>query len=323
MVDFYHSSWVYLTMAKQVALLFPGQGAQSPEMARNLYQHYEVVKKLFKESSQTLGIDIKKVLFETTQERLNRSDYSQIALGISNLSSLLALKEEKISPDIVAGFSAGEWSALASAQIITTEQSLSLLKIRGEIMEKWSKMGTEQGMMAIIGLSSQKISQIIEDYKIGEIYLSNLNSKNQTVLSGSLKALREFEIAVKESKEVARLQRLKTAGAFHSPFMAEAEKEFLPYIDSLILKAPAITYISSISGKKETSPSEIKELLKHHITSPLLWNKTKKSILEENPTLLIECGHGKTLKGLWKEHRKILKCHLAGNREEILQCKKS
>ncbi|MDR1215776.1 MAG: ACP S-malonyltransferase [Treponema sp.] len=306
--------------------LFPGQGSQYPGMALDFWEASSEVKKLFALASDVNGKDMKTLLAETDAAILKRSDVSQMTVTLANLSAMCFMKERGLAPDGVAGFSLGEYAALATAGVISTEDCFRLVKARGEIMQA-TVDGSEggalnTGMGAVIGLSPQTITALLDEWNIDGLFAANFNSNRQTVVSGTASALAEAE-ALFKSNGAKRFVRLPVAGAFHSPLMRSAVERFALPLEGVLFNDPCLPLYSNVSGKRITSGAEAKRLALPHITSPVRWTDEEASIMADGFEAAFETGPGRTLAGLWKDANNAVPCHAAGTVQEILKIESS
>jgi [acyl-carrier-protein] S-malonyltransferase len=317
--------------------LFPGQGAQSPGMALDLLEsssrNGKKVQRLFSLASQAFGKDMEALLGNSDPETLKKTDVSQPAITLANLAAAAYLEEKGITPVGCAGFSLGEYAALAVAGVISEEDCFALVTSRGKAMQAAIDTimagGTEApGMAAVVGLNPEKVEELIAEWKSGggalnDLYAANINSSRQTVVSGTAKALAEAE-PLFVAAGAKRFMRLPVAGPFHSPFMASAADEFLPALEKAVFNDPRIPLYSNVSGKRISSGEEAKKLALAQITSPVRWTSEQAVIHAAGGIdCLLETGPGKVLQGLWKDFSSALPedsalpCYLAGTAADI------
>ena len=324
-------------MTDKAFFLFPGQGAQFPGMALDLLEASsgrggERVKRLFALASEVIGKDMAAMLKNASPETLKRTDISQPAITLANLAAAAYLEERGINPSGCAGFSLGEYAALAAAGVITEEDCFVMVSERGKAMQtavnqigdgKEAPGTSVPGMAAVMGLSPEKVETLITEWKAGnnpalkDIYAANINSPNQTAVAGTAGALAEAE-GLFIAAGARRFIRLRVAGPFHSPFMAEAAKEFQPVLEKVQFRDPQIPLYSNVSGKRISSGEEAKKLALLHITNAVRWVDEEKAIEAAGGIdCLLETGPGKVLQGLWKDSGLSLPCHAAGTAADI------
>jgi len=287
-------------------------------MGYDLHEYSKEVKLLFEEVSDNSGRDFARLLFEGSEEELRCTDNTQIAVTLVNLASSQVLAERGIVPDVCAGFSLGEYSALYQAKVIERGDLFSLVQLRGEAMERASRAldspEGSPGMMAVIGLEIDSVRSAIEG--IESIYIANHSSPIQVVLSGLSRAMSIAETKLNEAGAM-KIVRLKVSGPFHSPLMAAAKEEFSEHIANTRFSNPAIPVFVNVTGKALGSGEVAKEYCLEQLVSPVQWVASERGIMELSPERVLETGPGTVLSGLWKSLRNGLKCVAAGTLESI------
>ena len=302
------------------AFLFPGQGAQTVEMGKDIYEKYEEEKKIYEKASEISGKDIKKICFEGPEEELNKTENTQIAILTTSLAILEVLKTKKIEAKIACGLSLGEYTALIYSGIITFEEGINLIKKRGYYMGNLIPE-EEYLMAAVIGLDVIKIEEICEKIrKEGKFVVpANYNCITQTVISGEKTAV---EIAVEKLKTAGakRVIPLNTSGPFHTEKLVEAKKAYEKELETIkfnIKKEDGIKVIKNIDGTFYNEKDNIKEILSKHIISPIRFDKAIKIMQEEKVDEYIEIGPGRTLTGFVKKDNKEAKTYNINNIESL------
>ena len=316
-------------MKDNVFFLFPGQGAQYPGMGLDLLEQApqnsggEKVKRLLSLASEIAGKDMADLIANSSPEILKRTDISQPAITLVNLAAMAYLEAVGIKPSGAAGFSLGEYSALAAAGVISEEDCLFLVNKRGIAMQaaidNIPPGPSAPGMAAVTGLAPEQVEALIKEWKnsgLKDLNAANFNSQRQVVISGSAAALAEAEKRFKEAG-AKRCLRLQVAGPYHSPFMTEAAREFSIYLDKTEFKDPAIPLFSNVSGKQIFSGNEAKTLAHMHMLEGVRWTDEEAAIAQLQPALLLEAGPGSVLRNLWKDTGSAIPCHMAGTVEEI------
>lgn len=314
-------------MAAKYAFLFPGQGAQTPGMIKDVAEAFPAAKKVLDDISQIAGTDVPKLLWESDAETLSRSDNSQLAITAASLAICAALKEKGIVPAAAMGFSLGEFPALHIAGVLSFEDVIKVVLDRGRIMQAvCEKIAAENeghapGMSAILGLPPEKVAEIAAG--IPDAYAANLNSSVQTVISGTEAALEKAEAAAKEAG-ARRAVRLKVAGPFHSPLMQRAADEFEKAIAGVTFNNPTIKLFSNVTGKEETSGENAKKSAVLHLTHPVRWTDEEDVLAalvkaDGGEWKLLEPGPGQVLSGLWAKtaYAESLKCAPVNTAEAI------
>lgn len=295
--------------------VFPGQGAQFPGMGIDLYNADETgsmgIRTLFDLASGILGSDIQ-TLLSADAETLKQTDVSQIAITVASLAASRALIARGFKPTACAGFSLGEYSAFATAGIISDADAIRLTLERGKIMQNVCSSITGAGMAAVLGLSPDQIDAVIESIPGGNVFAANYNSSLQTVISGTAEALDAAEEAFKAAG-ARRIVRLKVAGPFHSPLMAQAGEKFGDFLKNFAFENPKMPVFSNVTGKRISTGDEAKKCAVLHILSPVRWTVEEASFaaliasdpasFPQYPCELIEVGPGKVLSGLWADSK--------------------
>jgi [acyl-carrier-protein] S-malonyltransferase len=304
----------------KTCFLFPGQGAQYPGMARDLWETSAKVKELFQSASDALGMDMKKLLFDSSEDDLKATDKTQVAMTLACLCSSTVLREEGISPDACAGFSLGEYAALCEAGVLSIGEVFPIVRIRGDLMEKTargldSKDGAP-GMAAVLGLPAEKTVSTLESLSSKGVYPSNYNSPVQVVVSGTAQGL---ALAEKELKAAGarRLVRLQVSGPFHSPLMADARAAFDAALASFHFADPAVPVYSNVTGRKIGSGAEARELCGRQLVSMVRWVDVQEGLLSDGCDRFLEAGPGTVLTGLLRALRPDAACSPAGTRVAI------
>ena len=299
-------------MSKKYAFLFPGQGAQTPGMIKDVCEAYPEARACLDSISQIAGEDITKLLWETEAAVLSRSDRSQLAITSASLAVAAALKAKGIEPDVCAGFSLGEFPAMCLSGVLSFEDTIKLVKLRGEIMQKVCddiaarSAGNPPGMAAVMGLAPDQVKAIAKE--AGEAYAANMNSVKQTVVSGTAEALTKLE-ELGKAAGARRVMRLAVAGPYHSPLMQAAADELEKVIADVQFNDPKTIFLSNVTGKAVTSGEEIKKNVILHLTNPVLWTDEEAvlgKLIQDGQSAgeewaILEPGPGKVLCGLWKD----------------------
>jgi [acyl-carrier-protein] S-malonyltransferase len=278
------------------ALIFPGQGAQAVGMARDLAEAFPACRKLFDEADRVLGFDLSRVCFEGPMEDLTRSSLAQPAIFVASMvcRTALAAKAPSFSPTATAGLSSGEWAALHLAGVLSYGDTLRVLQARGRFMQEAceEKRG---GMLSVIGLGWDALQQVCQ--KTG-VEIANLNSPEQTVLSGAADAIAKAENEAKAAG-AKRAIRLNVAGAFHSSLMKSAAEKLRDFLAGIVFRPPAMPVCSNVTGKWHSSdPEEIRALMVQQVTGSVRWVDCVAAMKELGVTTYVECGPGKVLTGL-------------------------
>lgn len=306
----------------KTCFLFPGQGAQYPGMGKDFWEKSTKVKNLFQAASDSVHVDIERLLFESSDDELKQTDKTQIAMTVVNLSAAVYLEEVGIRASGYAGFSLGEYSALTKAGVIAVEDVFQLVKARGASMERVSKtLGCDTGppgMAAVIGLSFDQINDIISNEGIDGLTVANYNSPTQIVLSGTAAGLDRGESVMKKAG-AKRYIRLKVSAPFHSPLLEPAKEEFSEVLSHYSFHDPVEPVYSNVTAKRITSGEEAKDLCIRQIVSTVRWVDEEKQLLDDGFERCLEVGPGKVLTGLWKSVGGEVPCIQAGTVEQVEQ----
>ncbi len=275
------------------AYVFPGQGSQFPGMAKDLYDKNPVAREMLEKANEVLGFRITDIMFEGTAEDLRQTKVTQPAVFLH--STVLARCLPDFKPDMVAGHSLGEFSALVAAGAMDFEEGLRLVSIRAQAMQKACEMcpGT---MAAVISLPAEKVEQICKECD-GIVVAANYNSDVQIVISGEKEAVEAACVKMKEAG-ARRALVLPVGGAFHSPLMEPARAELAEGIEKAIFRTPICPVYQNVTAKPSTDPAEIKANLLAQLTSPVRWTQSVKNMMEDGADHFTELGPGAVLQGL-------------------------
>ena len=287
------------------AYVFPGQGSQFPGMAKDLYENSAKGKELLKRADEVLGFDITDIMFNGTAEDLKATKVTQPAIFLHSV--VLAKCYEGFTPDMVAGHSLGEFSALAAAGAMGFEDALRLVSIRATEMQKCCEK-VPGGMAAIIALPDEEVEKICADCE-GIVVPANFNCHGQIVISGEKEAVAKACELAKEAG-AKRALPLQVGGAFHSPLMEPARIELGKAIEETEIIAPVCPIYQNVTAEPTTDPVLIKENLLKQLTSPVRWTATVENMLADGAGYFMEIGPGSVLQGLVKR--------ISGGNEDIL-----
>jgi [acyl-carrier-protein] S-malonyltransferase len=279
------------------AYIFPGQGSQFPGMGKDLFDQYEIAKKLFNQANEILGFDLSKIIFEGAKEDLQQTSVTQPAIYVHSVI-LSKVMGDNFNPDAVAGHSLGEFSALTAAGAINFESGLKLVSKRAEAMQK--ACDNEPGTMAaVLGMEDSLVEKICAETE-GIVVAANYNCPGQLVISGAVPAI---EMACESLKNAGarRALILPVGGAFHSPLMEPARIELANAIDTTSFKAPRCPVYQNVVAKAVNDPLEIQKNLIDQLTAPVKWTQSVNEMLKSGTTSFIEVGPGKVLQGLVKK----------------------
>ncbi len=279
------------------AFVFPGQGAQFSGMGKDLYETHGQAKELFDKANEILGFDITKIMFEGTDEELRQTKVTQPAVFLHSVISALCMGEA-FQPDMTAGHSLGEFSALVAAGALSFEDGLRLVSARAQAMQKACEAAPST-MAAIIGLDDQTVEQICNEVSIpGQVVVpANYNNPGQLVISGNIEAIDEACEKLKAAG-AKRALPLKVGGAFHSPLMQPAKEELQAAIEATEFHTPNCPVYQNVDAEAHTDPQEIRQNLIAQLTAPVRWTYEVQNMIAAGATDFTECGPGKALQGM-------------------------
>ena len=296
--------------------LFPGQGAQYSGMGKDFYETSQAVRRLFELASDSSKIDLKKLLFEGSEEELKQTRNTQVAVALVGASAALCAREYGQEATGAAGFSVGEWPALAESGVVSPEDMFRLVGERGRLMDEAGKRSGGSTMSAVLFLAPDAIEAAIKAAGVTRVWVANYNSPNQSVISGAEAEMGAAEEAIKAAG-AKRIVRLKVSGAFHSPLMAYARDGFAEAVSEVKFSDPKISLFSNVTGKKIETGAEAKRLCVEQIVSPVRWVDEEASIHGAGYAQLLETGPGNVLAGLWKSIEGGCPCLPAGTLDQI------
>ena len=290
------------------AFVFPGQGAQFAGMGKDLYETSPLAKELFEKANDILGYRITDIMFEGTDEDLRQTKVTQPAVFLHSVISALCMGD-KFQPEMTAGHSLGEFSALVAAGALSFEDGLKLVYARAMAMQKACEAAPST-MAAIIALADEKIEEICEQVTSeGHVCVAaNFNCPGQVVISGSMEGIEKACEAMKAAG-AKRALPLKVGGAFHSPLMEPAKLELEAAINATEFHTPKCPIYQNVDAKPYTDPAQIKANLVAQLTSSVRWTQTVQNMIADGATEFTECGPGTVLQGLIKKIDKTANAH--------------
>jgi [acyl-carrier-protein] S-malonyltransferase len=285
------------------AYVFPGQGAQFSGMGKDLFDASSLAKELFSKGNEILGFDIQKIMFEGSAEQLKQTKVTQPAIFLHS-TILASCLGESFSPDMVAGHSLGEFSALVANKCLSFEDGLSLVSKRAKAMQRACEQEPST-MAAILGLEDDLVASVCASID-GVVVPANYNCPGQLVISGAIPAV-EAACAKLSEAGARRAMLLPVGGAFHSPLMEPAREELAAAIESTSFNTPVCPVYQNVNAMAVSDPDEIKKNLVLQLTGPVKWTQIMEGMLKDGANHVIEVGPGRVLQGLFKKvNREVL-----------------
>lgn len=283
----------------KIGFVFPGQGTQTVGMGKDLYEKYEEAKKVYKKIEQVLGEDIAKLTFETSEEELNQTKNTQIAIYAMSMAILEILKTQGVQADAATGLSLGEYSALTCAKAISIEEGAKIVRTRGTLMQELAPKG-EWAMAAIIGLEDDKVEEACSKVTEGFVRAVNYNCPGQVVVSGEKVAVTK---AMENAKALGarKAVELKTSGPFHTEKLQEASKALKKELEKITFAPCQLPVIKNLDGTPYVEEDNMVEILANHVMCPVKFRKSVETMLAMGIDTFAEIGPGKTLSGFVKK----------------------
>ena len=280
----------------KIAFIFPGQGAQYAGMGRDLYENIPVCREMIDLASQASGVSMPELLFEEN-DRLNVTEYTQIAMLAVSVAALKALEEKGIHADVAAGLSLGEYGALVAAGVLTAEDAFALVRKRGIFMQEAVPEGG--AMAAVIGSDAETIERICRETE-GQVSVANYNCPGQIVITGEESAVAAAGEALKAAG-AKRVLPLKVSGPFHSPMLKKASEQLKEALADVELHEMKIPYLTNVTGDYVKDISEVKELLETQVCASVRWQQSVEKMIADGVDTFVEIGPGRTLTGFLRK----------------------
>lgn len=293
----------------KIAFIFPGQGAQKAGMGADFYERSETARAIFDQAGERLGLDMKALCFEEN-EKLDLTEYTQAALVTTCLAMTRVVRERGLKPDITAGLSLGEYSAIAAAGGMDDLDAVRLVRKRGILMQNTVPAG-EGGMCAVMGMEASKIEEVLEEMAgeaAGDVTIANYNCPGQIVITGKTPAV---EAAAERLKAAGakRAMMLNVSGPFHSPLLMPAGEELAKELETVTLHPLDIPYVTNVTAERVEDIGETKDLLTKQVSSPVRWMQSMENMIREGVDIFVEIGPGKTLAGFMKKISRDVKVY--------------
>ena len=276
----------------KTAFIFPGQGAQYPGMGREFSETIPVSRRAYETAESVCKMDIAKLCFQK-DDRLNQTEYTQIAMLVTSSAMLMALEERGIHPDICAGLSLGEYGALVAAGIMRYEDACRVVRQRGILMQEAVPSGG--AMAAVLGVEQSVVERICEETE-GIVEPANYNCPGQLVISGEEAAVERAAEALRQSG-ARRVVPLKVSGPFHSSMLKEAGKKLEKVLEPVVLQSGTVPYVANVTARTVCDISQVKPLLARQVSSSVRWEQSVCTMLEQGVDTFVEIGPGRTLSG--------------------------
>ena len=295
----------------KTAFLFPGQGSQKVGMVQDLFENYDSVKALIKEADETLGFSISKMMFEGPDTELMKTEFTQPAILTASVAVWQVLKEHGLTPDIAAGHSLGEYSALVAAGAISFADAVHTVHLRGRFMQEAVPLG-EGGMAAVIGSNPETIVKVCGEVSTEDLPVQavNFNCPGQVVIAGATPAVEKACEALKEAG-ARRAIMLKVSAPFHSTLMEPAALRLKEVLDKIDIHDTAIPVVANVNAKEETKADEIRKNLVDQAAHPVHWEESIRNMVAGGVDMTVEAGPGTVLTGFMKKIARSVPCHHA------------
>lgn len=295
----------------KTAFLFPGQGSQKVGMVQDLFENYDSVKALIKEADETLGFSISKMMFEGPDTELMKTEFTQPAILTASVAVWQVLKEHGLTPDIAAGHSLGEYSALVAAGAISFADAVHTVHLRGRFMQEAVPLG-EGGMAAVIGSNPETIVKVCGEVSTEDLPVQavNFNCPGQVVIAGATAAVEKACEALKEAG-ARRAIMLKVSAPFHSTLMEPAALRLKEVLDKIDIHDTSIPVVANVNAKEETKADEIRKNLVDQAAHPVHWEESIRNMVAGGVDMTVEAGPGTVLTGFMKKIARSVPCHHA------------
>ena len=280
----------------KTAFIFPGQGAQYCGMGQDFYEKTETGHKIFDRASELLGFSVPELCFEPNN-RLDITEYTQVAMLTTCVAMLKVLEEQGVQADVAAGLSLGEYPALVAAGVMSMDDAILTVRRRGILMQEAVPAGVG-GMSAVLGLTAEQVSEVVDPLEY--VQVANFNCPGQIVISGKLDAV---ALAAEKLKEAGarRVLPLNVSGPFHSYLLEEAGVKLGKYLEQVKVHDPVIPYVANVTASYVTDVTKVKPLLAKQVSSSVRWQQSVEAMIADGVDRFVEIGPGKTLAGFIKK----------------------
>ena len=284
---------------KLMAFIFPGQGSQYVGMGKELYDNFRVAREVFEETDDALHFSISSLCFEGPEETLKMTENTQPAILTTSIAALRVLQNEKgVNPQLTAGHSLGEYSALVASEALSLFDAVQIVRLRGRFMQEAVPLG-EGSMAAILGMEREQIEELCKEVSFGEVLApANFNCPGQIVIAGHSKAVQRAIEKVKQNGKKA--VPLPVSAPFHSPLMKPAGLRLEKAFEGISIKDLKVPVVTNVEAEVNTSKDRVKPLLVDQVVSPVRWEESMRTMIKEGIEQVLEIGPGKVLSGLMK-----------------------
>lgn len=296
------------------AFLFPGQASQDVGMGKDLYERFPEARALFDEADGILGFALSEVCFSGPMEELSQTSVTQPAVYVHSVIAARLLAARGQTPEVVAGHSLGEYSALTAAGVLAFDEGLALVRERGSLMQE-AGQARPGAMAAILGLDDADVVRICDDAGPG-VVPANFNSPGQVVISGETDAVATASEAA-GAAGASRVVPLPVSGAFHSPLMQPAADALATRLEATAFQTPNVPVVCNVTAAVETDPARLRQLLVEQVTAPVRWTESVLALAAMGVDTAIESGPGAVLRGLGRRISRDIKVSTAGTADEI------
>ncbi|MBR1471773.1 MAG: ACP S-malonyltransferase [Lachnospiraceae bacterium] len=300
----------------KTAFIFPGQGAQYPGMGKDFFENSEAAREVFRIASEVTGLDLEALCF-TENEKLDKTEYTQIAMITTELAMWRAAREAGLQAGLCAGLSLGEYAALGAAEVMALPDIFRIVRMRGIYMQNAYPSGG--AMMAVLGLEGDSVEAVclaVQEETGRPVSVANYNCPGQLVITGAQDAVERAAEACRE-KGAKRCIPLNVSGPFHSALLADAAEKLGKELEGVSLKEPQIPYLTNVTAEPVTKADAVKALLAKQICSPVRWQQSIERMIADGADCFIEIGPGKTLAGFMKRISKEVKVYNIQTMEDL------
>lgn len=296
----------------RIAFIFPGQGAQYTGMAKDFYEKYAVSRQVFKKASEVSGIDVESLCFEEN-DRLNITEYTQIAMLAAEIAILRAAEESGLRSEVNAGLSLGEYGALVASGVMKEEDAFAVVRKRGILMQEAYPTGG--AMSAVLGTDSELIEQICRETQ-GIVSIANYNCPGQIVITGEEAAVKAAGEALKAAG-ARRVIPLNVSGPFHCELLKTAGDKLGQELENVEIQPFTVPYVTNVTAQNVTGPDQVKELLVEQVSSSVRWQQCVEQMISDGVDTFVEIGPGRTLTGFLKKINRNVKALHIENVEDL------